>query len=109
MSTPATFARRCATAALTLAAVLGVVRRRGPSSGYRSSAGWRVFDGAAELLDRKAGWYKLPLPLGLATLVGIRNLLRQENLYDTTHLPSVDVPPLAPWDPSYGTARSPDG
>ena len=37
----------------------------------------------AARLDRRYGWDKLPKPLGVITLVGLRNRLREENLYDT--------------------------
>ena len=43
----------------------------------------RLYDRVTEKLDRTVGWDKLPLPLGLAALVGIRDLLRQKNLYNT--------------------------
>jgi hypothetical protein len=34
-------------------------------------------------LDRRFGWDRLPRPLGLLTLIGVRNRLRQRNLTDT--------------------------
>ena len=34
-------------------------------------------------LDRRYGWDKLPRPLGVLTLVGLRTKLREKNLYDT--------------------------
>ena len=37
----------------------------------------------AGALDRRFGWDRLPRPLGVVTLVGLRNRLREENLYDT--------------------------
>ena len=37
----------------------------------------------AGALDRRFGWDRLPRPLGVMTLVGLRNRLREENLYDT--------------------------
>ena len=37
----------------------------------------------AEWLDSKFGWPRLPYPLGLATLVGLRARLRERNLYGT--------------------------
>jgi hypothetical protein len=76
---------------------------------YRSSPAWRVFNGLSQVLDQRVGWHRLPLPIGLATLIGVRNILRQSNLHDTTSLPAVNEPPLLPWDPSYLTNRSPDG
>ena len=46
---------------------------------------WPVskFNDAAERLDRRRGWDKLPLPLAMLTLIGLRNRLREKNLYDT--------------------------
>ena len=38
---------------------------------------------AAGRLDRRYGWDRLPWPLGLMTLIGLRNDLREKNLYDT--------------------------
>ena len=46
----------------------------------------------SEKLDRTYGWDRLPKPLALFTLIGIRVKLRRENLYDTT---GVQVP----WGP----------
>jgi hypothetical protein len=36
----------------------------------------------AGMLDRRVGWDRLPRPLGVLTLVGLRQTLRRENLYD---------------------------
>src|SRR5262245_50492689 len=59
-------------------------------------------------LDRKLGWYRLPRPLGLVVLIGLRKLLRRSNLYDTTEIPSLlQPPPVAP-DTRYRTARTAD-
>ena len=49
--------------------------------------------GTADSLDRRVGWDKLPLPAGLLTLVGLRQRLREENLYDTGR-GALDVPPI---------------
>ena len=37
----------------------------------------------ASRLDRRFGWDRLPRPLGVLTLVGLRNQLREQNLYET--------------------------
>ena len=37
----------------------------------------------AGALDRRFGWDRLPRPLGVLTLVGLRTRLRERNLYDT--------------------------
>ena len=34
-------------------------------------------------LDRRFGWDRLPRPLGVLTLVGLRQTLRKRNLHDT--------------------------
>jgi heme peroxidase len=89
-----------------------VLRKRqagGDSAGYRQSLGWRLYDGAAEAIDRRVGWDKLPTPFGLAVLVGLRNTLRKRNLHDTSAQPAVDLPPLAPPDPRNLVRRTIDG
>jgi hypothetical protein len=70
---------------------------------------WRLYDAVAEQVDRRVGWDRLPLPLGLAVLVGIRNKLRRENLYDTGRVPAVDGPVPEPAGAARTTARSSDG
>ena len=79
------------------------------SSGYRNGLGWRLFNGISQALDRRVGWHKLPTPLGLLSLIGVRNILRQHNLYDTGQLPSTGEAPLPAWEPAFLTARTPDG
>jgi Animal haem peroxidase len=59
----------------------------------------------AQLLDDKIGWDKLPTWLGIATLVELRNKLREQNLFDTGVAPA--EPEFA--DPRWLRARSPDG
>ena len=78
-------------------------------SEYRSGLFWKLFDAASQALDRRIGWHRLPTPLGLLSLIGVRNILRRRNLFDTEQLPSTGAAPLAPWEPSFLTARSPDG
>jgi hypothetical protein len=78
-------------------------------TGHRRSRFSRVCDGMAEAVDRRIGWDRLPLPLGLLTLVGVRNVLRRRNLYDTRTEPTTDPPRARPWDPRYATWRTPDG
>ena len=69
----------------------------------------RAFDSAVEKIDQKHPWYQLPEPLGLLELVGIRNKLRQENLYDASRLPAVDPVQPPPFEERYTTERTPDG
>ena len=60
-------------------------------------------------LDRRFGWDRLPGPLGVLTLIGVRNRLRQRNLYDTG-LPaaSTELTEKAA-DPTSRSRRSVDG
>src|SRR5919112_5455939 len=48
----------------------------------------RVFTEVTEALDRRFRWHRLPVPLGLLTLVGLRVRLRESNLYDTSSAPA---------------------
>jgi hypothetical protein len=77
--------------------------------GYQVSAFRTLYDKAAEFVDRKVGWHRLPVPLGLAVLGGLRDVLRQQNLYDTSKLPAVNLPPVAPASPEVRTNRTLDG
>ncbi len=67
----------------------------------------RLFARATEILDKRFRWHKLPLPLGLLTLMGLRMRLRERNLYDTAPAPPVKVSP--PDDGRHLTARTADG
>lgn len=78
-------------------------------TGYRDTPCWRAFNAAGQALDDRRGWHRLPTPLGLLVLIGVRNILRQRNLHDTDHLPATDVAPVTPWRPQYRTQRSADG
>jgi hypothetical protein len=61
----------------------------------------------AEALDRRFGWDKLPRPLAILTLIGLRNRLRAKNLYDTGR-GSLDRPDISV-HPRYLEARTLDG
>ena len=41
------------------------------------------------MVDRKVGWYRLPLPLGVQVLDGVRSFMRAKNLYDTSTLSTI--------------------
>ena len=43
-----------------------------PRSPFKS-----LFDGVAERLDRRYGWDRLPRPLAIVTLIGLRSILRR--------------------------------
>ncbi|OLE23947.1 MAG: heme peroxidase [Catenulispora sp. 13_1_20CM_3_70_7] len=80
--------------------------RRG-TSGYHTSLFWRVYDRVSTAVDRRVGWSRLPYPLALAALVGLRDVLRHRNLYDTG---SPAVPPvLEPYRPEDLSTRRIDG
>jgi hypothetical protein len=66
-----------------------------------------LLNDAAEAVDRRIGWDRLPLPLGLVTLIGLRDRLRAENLHDTGRGP-LDRPPVSEHE-RYLTARTLDG
>src|SRR6266568_9586478 len=78
-------------------------------SSYHQTPFWHIYDWAAETLDHTVGWDKVPTPLGLLILIGLRNILRQQNLYDTTHEPAINQPPIEPMQASYLTSRTADG
>src|SRR5436305_6898551 len=67
----------------------------------------RLSDAAAEALDRRIGCDKLPLPIALPVLIGLRNILRKKNLYDTGRGP-LDQPDVDD-HPRHLTARTLDG
>src|SRR5262245_3017434 len=61
----------------------------------------------AEKIDRRWGWDSLPWPLGLLTMIGLRDRLREKNLVDTGRGP-LDKPDIS-HHPRYLTARTLDG
>ena len=88
---------------------LVAARSSKPQAGYRTSLFWRVYDRLSAWADRKWGWDRLPRWLGLLDLVGLRNVLRRENLHDTYAAPAVDVAPVPPFEERFVTERSADG
>lgn len=66
-------------------------------------------DRLAMSVDRAVGWHRLPIALGLGVLAGIRDVLRKTNLYDTSHFPTHNLPPLQAPDEAHRTERSADG
>ena len=71
----------------------------------RTSTLSRAFVTAAEVVDRAIGWHRLPRPLGLLTLIGIRDRLRERNLHDTGLPPPERTEPT----PRELAARTTDG
>jgi hypothetical protein len=112
-----------------IAAFAALKRRRQLSSIVPTSLLTRIFVDLTHAVDLAVGWEKLPVPLGLLTLIGLRIRLRQKNLYSTSpaEIPRTAVVPLgtpsavisdpAPTDPAatgevgarYLTARTADG
>src|SRR3954471_11528194 len=81
-----------------------------PGKNYRMTWFWRIYDRVSEAVDHKWGWDKLPLPGGLAVLIGVRNILRQKNLFDpSTQVPIVGGPTAPPRTPEHLVSRSVDG
>ncbi|AIJ23018.1 peroxidase family protein [Amycolatopsis methanolica] len=76
---------------------------------YRTSLPWRAFTMITGIVDRVVGWDRLPVPLGLLDLIGLRTRLRQENLHDMSHLPATGTPPVPPLTPDRLVSRSVDG
>src|SRR5256712_8024481 len=76
----------------------------------RRSPGPKWFMGVTEAIDKAWGWHRLPLPLALAVLEGIRMRMRQQNLYDPA-TPAYDqqMQPAVPTDDRYLTRRTADG
>ncbi len=98
---------------LLAAAALAKLVRSGFAHASRSLTHARLV-AWAEAVDRTVGWDKLPVSLGVATLVGLRERLRERNLYDTW-TPSAEAraeedQPLPPSEGTlYRTARTMDG
>jgi hypothetical protein len=69
----------------------------------------RGFMAAAQAIDHRIGWDKLPKTLGVLVLVGLRDKLRLHNLHDTNVAPSQNLPPVDPYTSAVLTARTPDG
>ncbi len=68
----------------------------------------RSYMGAATYLDHRRGWDRLPKPIALLTLIGLRMVLRRENLFDTSGEPVGWGPELPPTT-SRRLSRSSDG
>ena len=62
----------------------------------------------AEALDRRVRWHRMPLPLELLAVVGLRIRLRQRNLYDSSPATSKHRP-ASPDVGRHLTERTADG
>jgi hypothetical protein len=65
----------------------------------------RALSSAAQAVDRRIGWHRLPRLLAIPTLIELHNALRERNLYDTGLPPARDLPA----DGAHRTARTLDG
>ncbi|MEV7811642.1 peroxidase family protein [Streptomyces flaveolus] len=81
------------------------------STAPQGRAPWfvQLHDRLAVAVDHKVGWQRLPKPLGLLTLVGLRDNLRRKNLFDTGSYPSRDLPEVGPPNVQNLTGRTADG
>ncbi len=79
------------------------------AKGYHDTFFWNTFDRVATWVDHKRGWDKLPRILSIPVLIGVRDVLRKKNLFDTTGMPAVDTPPVDPFDPIVVNRRTADG
>jgi hypothetical protein len=66
-----------------------------------------LFMWISEAIDRRFGWHRLSVPSGLATLIGIREKLRTQNLHDTWSVPRLIE--REPTDGHHLTKRTADG
>jgi Animal haem peroxidase len=66
-----------------------------------------LYNRAAETVDRRVGWDRLPKPIAMLVLIGLRNILRAKNLVDTGRGP-LDKPDISD-HPRHLTARTLDG
>jgi len=106
--------RRSIAWVLGIASLLVALRQRLTSAtddrrGYRDTPFWTVYDWIAQTADQRVGWDRLPTPIGLLVLVGLRNILRRNNLHDTTIEPSTLPPPLSEFEPGFLVGRNPEG
>jgi hypothetical protein len=79
---------------------------------YRGSPVWKLVDAIGSTLERHKLWYDRGTTAAIVILVGVRNILRRENLVDTgpDEVPATGRPqaPL-PFEERFRTQRTPDG
>src|SRR5438094_201095 len=71
----------------------------------------RILGDVAQRLDHAVGWQRLPKPLGIVTLIGLRDRLRERNLHATGGAADVRAgsPEAPPAVRDHLTARTIDG
>ncbi|MFE7779650.1 peroxidase family protein [Streptomyces nigrescens] len=88
----------------------GSARRSDPrQAGDAPSPFLALYNRLMLAVDHRIGWQNLPKPLGLLTLLGLRNILRRQNLFDTSGYPSQDLPDTGPPEARHRTERTADG
>ncbi|MGL5444286.1 MAG: peroxidase family protein, partial [[Mycobacterium] stephanolepidis] len=65
-----------------------MAKKSGPATSATTLASW-----LATRIDRSVGWSRLPTAFGIAVLIGLRNALRADNLFDTGRAPGGSPPP----------------
>jgi len=68
-----------------------------------------TFGRVTEFFTARIPWYKLPVPLGLARVFRIREKLRSDNLYDTSPVDAISLPPMGKAGPTERASRTIDG
>ena len=68
-----------------------------------------LFSRVAEKVDRSVGWWRLSTPLAVPVLIGLRDRLRADNLYDTGRGPRDRPPYEDPHVVNHSTARTLNG
>ena len=68
-----------------------------------------LFTRGAEKVDRAVGWSNLPTPLAVPVLIGLRQRLRESNLFDTGRGPLDHPAPDGNGNGNHMTARTLDG
>jgi hypothetical protein len=69
----------------------------------------QLYSSVTESVDHRIGWDKLPWPLGMLVLVGVRFKLRAKNLYDSGRGPLDQPPADDDLHANHLTARTIDG
>jgi len=80
-----------------------------PPQRYRDTPFWKAYDGIAQAIDHWIGWPRLPKWLGLLVVIGLRNILRQQNLHDTSSLPTQNPVQPGPKTTATLSGRTADG
>lgn len=83
--------------------------RSAGAAGYRPSLFWKIYEAVTEKVDRRIGWDRLPVSLGIVMLGGLRSKLNRDNLYDPGGAPVAPKPVPEASGADRTTTRSSDG